>query len=116
MSEYGTPKDCSRQAEPSLDDSLYERVEMEFAIPVYVTQEQQRLLHELFLKILENPANKPLDGVHWQHAHGPKPIWSQKDMQLLGKSADPGAAISGPPTWDEDTLYFGSTTGSDKEF
>lgn len=116
MSNYGISPDCERQAEPSLDDSLYERIEMEFAIPVYVTQEQQRLLHELFNGILQNPANVPLDGVHWQNAHGPKPIWSQKDMELLAKSATTGAQVSGPPTWDENTLYFGSTTGSDKEF
>lgn len=116
MSDYGIPKDCQRQAEPSLDDSLYQRIEMEFAIPVYVTREQQRLLHELFHSILDNPANKPLDGVHWQNAHGPKPIWSQTDAEKLGQTAQPGAAISGPPQWDENTLYFGSTTGSDKEF
>lgn len=115
MSNYGIPKDCPRQAEPSLDDSLYERIEMEFAIPVYVTQEQQRLLHELFKGILQNPANIHLDGVHWQNSHGPKPIWSQNDAEKLGKPPEPGAHVSGPPTWDENTLYFGSTTGS-KEF
>lgn len=105
-----------RQAEPSLDDSLFQRIEMEFAIPVYLTMDQQTSLHKLFNEILSNPANKPQDGVHWQNAHGPKPIWSQKDAEKLGQDAQPGAAVSGPPQWDENTLYFGSATGSDKEF
>lgn len=103
MPNYNVSKDCPRQAEPSLDDSLYERIEMEFAIPVYLTQEQQSRLHELFKEILENPANVPLDGVHWQNAHGPKPSWFHPEK-------------IGPPDWDENTLYFGSTTGSGKEF
>lgn len=105
-----------RKAVPSLDDVLYQRIEMEFAIPVYITRYQQTMIHQIFKEILENPANVPLDGFHWQNAHGPKPIWSQNDSEKLGKPSVPGAPLSGPPEWDENTLYFGSTTGSDKEF
>lgn len=110
MSNYGVSKDCPRQAEPSLDDSLYERIEMEFAIPVYVTQEQLRKAHELFNEICENPANKPIDGVHWASGYGAKMInLSQADAALLGKTIQPGAPPTGEPEWDEMTLHFESS-------
>lgn len=96
-----------RQAEPSLDDSLFERIEIEFAIPVYLTQEQQRLLHELVLGILSNPTNKPLDGVHLLNAHGPKPLFSLTDVDV--NSGEKTLIQGSEKPWDEGTLYFGSS-------
>lgn len=96
-----------RQAEPSLDDSLFERIEIEFAIPVYLTKEQQRLLHELILGVVSNPANVPLDGVHLLNAHGPKPLFSLEDVEVTGESSK--LVAGSEKLWDETTLYFGSS-------
>lgn len=93
------PKDCKRQGEPSLDDTLYERIEIEFAIPVYLTQDQQKRLNEFVLEILENPANEPENGVHWISSLGAKPFWESDQRKSVEK-------------WDENTLYFETSVKS----
>lgn len=93
-----------RQAEPSLDDSVYKRIEIVFGIPVYLTQDQQTRLNELIKEICEREANQPQDGAHFISCQGAaKPIFDETPQQgEVGTSI----ALKG---WDESTLYFEST-------
>ncbi len=95
-----------RKAPPGEDDNLVEKIEVEFAIPVFITGEQQHRLANLLEEIARAPKNTPVNGVHWQSGVGSKPSWSQYDAAFLGKQVDPNAPPTGEPTYDDSILHF----------
>lgn len=95
-----------RLAQPGEDDYQLERIEVEFAIPVFITIGQQQRLAELVEEIARAPMNTPINGVHWQSGAGSKPNWSRADAALLGKACAPDAPDTGEPTFDDSVLYF----------
>lgn len=102
-----------RLDEPGEDDCVVERIEMDFAIPVYLTHRHQRMLHDLAGEICDYPPNIPLAGVHWPSGYGSKPRWSKADVRFLGKDAkqiDPDAPESGEPTFDDNHILFLETS------
>ena len=103
---------------PDEDASWMERLEVDFAKPVLMTQDQQRRLHAIISEIVDSPWNQPKEGVHWLAGCGSKPNWSKADCHILGKRPEPGAPESGGPTFD-DTVFYMETCArafvSDKE-
>ena len=98
-----------RCAPPGADDLPVRAIEVDFAIPVYVTLDQRRRLDDLLHEIASAPANQPVEGVHWVSGCGSKPRWSQTDARLLGKDVDPAAPVAGEPTFDDEVLHFETT-------
>lgn len=95
--------DDKRCAEcPDEDASLLRAMEFHFAMPVFLTQDQQRRLHQLLSEIVDAPWNQLVDGVHWLAEWGAKPQWREPEE----------------PTFD-DTVLTGSSCArgfvSDKE-
>lgn len=95
-----------REEKPGEDDIRAERIEVEFAIPVFITGDQFLRLAKLIEEIARSPKNTPVDGVHWQSGSGAKPHWSQFDAAFLGKTVDADAPPTGEPTFDDSVLYF----------
>lgn len=95
-----------RQQPPGDDDHHVERIEVEFAIPVFLTIGQQSRLADLIEEIARSPKNTPVNGVHWQSGCGSKPSWSRTDAALLGKTPAPDAPDTGEPSFDDDVLFF----------
>lgn len=79
------------------------RIEIDFALPVELTTEQQVALDKLIGEICD--ANKPDGWCFWPAGMGSKPSFSKTDAMFLGKEVDPNAPESGEPTWD-DSVYF----------
>lgn len=77
-------------------------IEVAFAIPVELTDDQERRLYALVDEIAR--ANAPAGHVHWLSAMGLKPQFSQADARFLGKIADAGAPPTGEPTFDASIL------------
>lgn len=107
-----------RLAEPQEDDFPVQRIEIEFAIPVYLPIGFQRELDGLLTALVNMRTNQLREGVHWVSGHGAKPLWSQADARFLGKAPADDAPRTGEPRWD-DTVYHIETTarpfGSEKE-
>jgi len=95
-----------RQGEPGEDDIKIEKIEVDFAIPAFISGEQMHRLANLIEEIARAPKNTPVNGVHWQSGSGSKPQWSQFDAGFLGKKVDPKAPATGEPTFDDSILYF----------
>ena len=83
------------------------RIEIEFATPVVLSEQQERQLHDLVQAIAK--ANEPEGMVHWLCGTGFKPLWSEADAaafpDLPGGRSGSGAA-SGEPDFDHSTLHF----------
>jgi len=88
-------------------------VEMCFAIPVFVTQDQQRRLHELMDEIVRAPCNQPVGGVHWPSFVGGRMRWSARDKAVFGDSlpgeVDPSLKPGEEPESDDDVLCMATT-------
>lgn len=95
-----------REGQPGEDDSLVERIEIEFAIPCWIPIDAQREIADIVQAIAKLPQNVPVGHVHWQSGVGAKPNWSQADQRFLGKPVDPNAPDSGEPTFDDTVLHF----------
>jgi hypothetical protein len=95
---------------------MISRIEIDFALPVDLTQDQQRRLGSPLDEIVA--AHQPEDGIHWVSGYGSKPRWSKADAAFLGKTADENAPETGEPAFD-DSIYHIETTErgfvSDKE-
>lgn len=91
---------------PCDDATQLQRIEVDFAFPVFVTQEQQRSLVKLVADMADSPWNQPKNGVHWLAGIGSKPNWSRMDAVFLGKQADDGAPVSGEPTFDSSVFHL----------
>jgi hypothetical protein len=99
-----------RSAEcPDSDATTEKAIEVEFAIPTLLTQDQQRRLLDLLDEIVRSPWNQPEEGVHWVSGTGSKPVWSQADATFLGKPANPDAPLSGEPEFQDDVLHVCTT-------
>ena len=72
---YDPEKRCAEC--PDQDASFLQRFECDFSIPVYLTQEQQRRLHQLLSEIVDAPWNQPVEGCHWLAEWGAKPHWRE---------------------------------------
>ena len=83
---------------------MIQRIEVAFAVPVRLTDDQEHRLTDLIAEIAR--ANTPAGHSHWLFSHGTKPIWSQADAAFLGKPVDPEAPESGEPSFDDAVLYF----------
>jgi hypothetical protein len=84
--------------------SKVSRLEVEFAIPVEVTDKQYQKLAALVSEICD--ANVPEGCVHWASGFGSKPHFSQADAIFLGKRVEPDAPDTGEPTFDDDVFYI----------
>lgn len=86
------------------------KIEMQFAIPTWITIEDQRKLNDLFNAIVKSPSNQLWEGVHWLSGVGAKPHYSRVDAALLGIPFEPeGAPADGEePTFDTMVLHFES--------
>ncbi len=102
-----------RYAEPDEDDVKVSSIEVSFAIPVYITQEQQRALHDLLDSITDSPKNTPKEGVHWFSSSGAKPNYSAIDAGFLGVAPGPNPPADGEePTFDETVLCLSTSARS----
>lgn len=79
-------------------------IEISFAIPVELSEQQEHRLYDLISDIAR--ANTPDGHVHWLSSYGSKPQLSQADQRFMGKPVDPSAPQSGEPTFDDSVLYF----------
>ncbi len=85
-----TDQRCAECPDP--DASYLSRMEFNFSIGVWLTQDQQRRLNQLLSEIVDAPWNEPLDGVHWLAEWGSKPMWREPqeptfdDSVLQGQS------------------------------
>lgn len=102
-SEYDPAK---RIASPPGSARPLRKIEAEFAIPVYLSIEQERQLHNLLDDITHALCNQPEGGTHWVMSYGSKPSYSQADLRFLGRPVDPNAPPSGEPTYDDEIFYF----------
>lgn len=89
------------------------RIEVGFAIPVLMTQDQQRRLYDLIDEITRAPYNQPVGHVHWLFGHGSKPVFSRADLRFLGLPDDSAAPDDGEPTFDADVLHFETSCRED---
>ena len=87
------------------------KIEVEFAVPVEITSEQEQALIKLIGEIAK--ANTPSGLVHWVCGVGFKPTFSQQDCEFLGKPVDPNAPESSEPTFD-DTIFHIETSAREK--
>jgi hypothetical protein len=90
---------------PDPDASELASIEVEFALTVLMTQDQQRRLLELIDEITDAPWNMPAEGVHWIAGVGTKTHWSRVDSAMLGKAPESGAPLSGEPTYDDSVFH-----------
>lgn len=99
------PEDLQRQGEPHEDDVACQRIEIEFAIPVFIPQGALRELDGLLSSIVRMKMNQLVGHAHWVSGCGAKPMWSQADAAFLGKSVADDAPASGEPTFDESVYH-----------
>lgn len=98
-----------RKRKPHEDDLECQRIEIEFAIPVFLPQGFLRELDGLLSSAVRMPENQVEGHVHWVSGHGSKPLWSQLDARFLGKTPADDAPETGEPRWD-DSVYHIETT------
>lgn len=98
MGIYGVPPDTGGETR---------RIEIEFALPVTLTDDEMRQFCDMVQKIAKR--HQPEGWVHWQSGCGQKPILSQADCRFLGKPVDPNAPERGEPEFD-DTVFHIETT------
>jgi hypothetical protein len=99
-----------REGEPSADDCLVERIEISFAIPSWITPEQQMEIADFVQSVAKRPCNTPRNGVHWHFGSGSKPSYSQADQRFLGLPVDLNAPETGEPEFDDTVLFFETAT------
>jgi hypothetical protein len=83
---------------------LIRRIEVNFAIPVDITDSEMQQLDSLIQTIAKR--NQPSGYLHWCAECGSKPRWSKTDGRALGIEVSEDAPESGEPTFDDDVLYF----------
>lgn len=98
MTLYGVPPDTGGDIQ---------RIEVDFALPVSLTDDEQRQLCALIQQIAKR--HEPDGWVHWQSGVGSKPNLSQADCRFMGKPVNPNAPEVGEPTWDDSIFYIETT-------
>ena len=105
-----------RCAEPDEDDCCLTRIEINFAIPTYLSQARQVRLIELMNELVDDLKNAPKEGVHWLGSIGGKMSFSLVDNALLRKHRhpdDPEPPADGEePTCQDDVLCLESSCRS----
>jgi len=106
LQEAFDPED--RCSEPDEGERPVERIELDFAIPIFMSRDHQRRLHELMDDIVKDPKNQVQEGVHWVSGGGSKPSWSASDAAFLGKpgNGDPSVANGDEPTFDDSVFVL----------
>jgi len=98
------------------DDCELNRIEINFAIPTYLSQAQQGKLIELINEVVRDPKNEPKEGVHWLGFIGGKLSFSMVDNALLRRQRHPGdpppPADGEEPTCQDDVLCLESNCRS----
>lgn len=90
---------------------MISRIEVEFAAPVELTEDERHQLHALITAVVRR--HQPACRVHWLSGYGSKPVLRcRADQALLGKPIDPSLPV-GPvePTFDDSVLYFETCIG-----
>lgn len=82
--------------------SVIHKIEIDFALPVELTVDEQQALDRLIGKICDREC--PQGWAFWPAGCGSKPLFSQADQRFLGHPVDPKAPETGEPTWD-DSVY-----------
>lgn len=80
------------------DCSAICRIEVDFGIPVVLSDEHQRTLMQLISSITDAPWNAPKNGVHWASGYGSRPKWSRSDAAFLGEGTAARAQATGEGT------------------
>lgn len=86
---------------------MIKRIEIDFAIPVVLSEQQERAIADLVQEIAKD--NEPEGHVHWHMESGHKPIWSRADRRFMGLPDDPNAPEKGEPAFDDTVLHFGTS-------
>jgi hypothetical protein len=106
MTNQPDPGAVKRQAEPHEDDVCVHRIEVEFAIPVYIPQAAMRELDGLLSSVIRMKMNQLEGHAHWVSGYGSKPLWSQADALFLGKTPADDMPERGEPTFDESVYHI----------
>lgn len=83
------------------------KIEIDFALPVELTDDEQRNLCDLVQKVAKR--HQPEGMVHWQSGCGSKPSFSQADASFLSKKVDANAPETGEPTFDDSVFHIETT-------
>lgn len=102
-----------REGNPHEDDVCVQRIEIEFAIPVYLPQGFLRELDGLLSSVVRMKMNQLTGHAHWVSGYGSKPLWSQADALFLGKSVADDAPATGEPRFD-DAVYHIETSCTER--
>ena len=95
-----------RESEPHDDDVACQRIEIEFAIPVFIPQRALRELDGLLSSVVRMRMNQLKGHAHWVSGCGAKALWSQADARFLGKSPADDAPARGEPTFDDSVYHI----------
>lgn len=98
--------ELERETEAHDDDVACQRIEIEFAIPVFIPPGALRELDWLLSGIVRMKMNQLKGYVHWVSGHGSKPLWSQADATCLGKTPASDAPASGEPRFDDSVYHI----------
>lgn len=97
-----TMTEDKRRGDPPDGRPPINQIEISFAVPVFLSVEQNRRLHHLLDEIVRAPHNQPDGCVHWVSSYGSKPTWSQADARFLGKPVDPNVPETGEPEFNDE--------------
>lgn len=86
------------------------KIEIEFTIPVELSDEQHKRLLQLVIDITKDPNNQREGHIHWVFGWGDKPSYSIADLAMLGKPHNPDAPPTGEPEFDESVLHIETAT------
>ncbi len=81
---------------------MIRKIEIDFALPVELTDAEQRALDRLVGHICDREC--PEGWAFWPAGYGSKPLFSQVDQRFLGHPVDPNAPPTGETDWD-DSVY-----------
>lgn len=95
-----------REGEQHEDDVECHRIEIEFAIPVFIPQGALRELNGLLSSIVRMKTNQLKGHAHWVSGYGSKPLWSQADARFLGKTPADDAPLRGEPSFDNSVYHI----------
>lgn len=100
--------DAGDRLQPPPNDDCFQvqSIEISFAIPCWMTFEDQDRFGDAVEHMVSRPCNQLKNGVHWQAGTGAKPQWSRADCEMLGKTPHSGAPETGEPTFDDSVFYI----------
>jgi hypothetical protein len=84
---------------------MISKIEVSFAIPVDLTEEEMRVIDLIANHAARRTETK--DRVHWAAGVGSKPIWSRSDHAtgMVRGEPDPRAKETGEPDFDDTVFY-----------